>query len=311
MIDTKPADVLLMAFGGPDSPEAIEPFMANLMGGRPPAHALLAKVKERYRMIGGSSPLLDITRAQAGGLQEELNAGGGNFRVYAAMRYWRPFIGETLEQMAADGVQRAVAVSLSPHYSRVSTGAYAREVENSLSRLGAGLQVAFAPGWYDHPLFIQALAEKLLEALGRFPEERRGDVQVIFSAHSLPLTHIHEGDPYVDQLRATVSALVERLDLSSWHLAYQSKGGGQDEWLGPHVEEVLDGFAGSGRRDVLLAPVGFVADHVETLYDIDVAIRQHAEALGLNFRRAASLNASPTFLKALADVVRQALAAMK
>ena len=301
-----PYGVLLMAFGGPDSPEAVEPFIINLTGGRQPPPALLQRVIQRYRRIGGKSPLLDITLAQARALEDRL---GKNFRIYVGMRYWHPFIEEALAQMARDGVRRAAAISLSPHYSRVSTGAYTQEIEGALARLGTDLRVKPAEAWYDHPAFIEALAEKFLGAFCEFPEDRRKDLTVVFSAHSLPLAHIQEGDPYVDQLRGTISALLNRISGRTgpldWRLAFQSKGGGQGQWLEPEVETVLDELAAWGRRHVLLVPVGFVGDHIETLYDIDIAIREHAESLGLDFRRAASLNASPLFIEALADIARK------
>ena len=302
----KPYGVLLMAFGGPDSPEAVEPFITNLTGGRRPPPALRDRVIEKYRRIGGKSPLLDITRAQARALEDKL---GHGFRVYVGMRYWHPFIEEALAQMAQDGVRRAAAISLSPHYSRVSTGAYTKEIEEAQSRLGTDLRVKPAGAWYDHPAFIEALAEKFLGAFYEFPEDRRQGLTVVFSAHSLPLAHIEAGDPYVDQLRATISALLNRVSGRTgpldWRLAFQSKGGGQGQWLEPEVEAVLDELAAAGRGDMLLVPVGFAADHIETLYDIDIAIRGHAESLGLEFRRSASLNASPLFIEALADIARK------
>ena len=301
-----PYGVLLMAFGGPDSPEAVEPFITNLTGGRRPPPALRDRVIEKYRRIGGKSPLLEITLAQARALEDRLGQG---FRVYVGMRYWHPFIEEALAQIARDGVRQAAAISLSPHYSRVSTGAYTKEIEEVIARCGLGLRVKVAEAWYDHPAFIEALAEKFLGAFYEFPEDRRQDLAVVFSAHSLPLAHIEQGDPYLDQLRATISALLDRVSgrtgRPDWRLAFQSKGGGQGQWLEPEVETVLDELTASGRQDVLLVPVGFVADHIETLYDIDIAIREYAEAIGLEFRRSASLNASPLFIEALADIARK------
>lgn len=307
MTEKKPVGVILLAFGGPDQPEAIEPFLTNLMGGRKPAPALVAKVRARYEQIGGSSPLLDITRAQAAKLEEQLHNLGLSCPVYVGMRYWHPYIHETLEQMASEGVADVVALSLSPHYSRVTTGAYLKEVEAATERVGKELQVIFAQNWYDHPLFIEALAEKVQEGFAGFPAQQQQDIEVVFSAHSLPVDYITQGDPYVGQLKTTVFALVKRLGLTNWHLAYQSKGGGKGEWLTPLVEDVLDRLAEAGKRNVLLVPVGFVCDHVETLYDIDIEIREHAGSLQLNFKRCRALNTTPKFIEALADVVRKTL----
>ncbi|MDA8211984.1 MAG: ferrochelatase [Clostridia bacterium] len=305
MDNNKPRGVLLMAFGGPDSLKAVEPFMTNIMGGRKPPAELVAKVAERYKLIGGKSPLPEITRDQAKAVEDRLKAAGENCRVLVGMRNWHPFIGEALQQMVAEGIEQVVGVSLSPHYSRVSTGAYAQAIDRELSRLEGKLQVKIAKDWFDHPLFIEALAERVNEALAGFPEAMRREVQVIFSAHSLPVSHIQDGDPYVVQLQTTIAALVQRLGVLDWHLGYQSKGAGQGVWLGPEVEEVLDTLASQGKYNVLLVPVGFTCDHIETLYDLDIAIREYARSKGMNFARAMALNTSPKFMEALADIARR------
>lgn len=309
MSESKLKGVILIAFGGPDTHEAIEPFMSNLLGGRPLPPPLVAKIKERYNLIGGASPLPGITQAQAQALEDKLNEDGGNYKVYMALRYWHPSIAQAIEAMVADGIEEAIAVSLSPHYSRVTIGAYQDEVERVLAGLEVKPKVTFAGEWFKHPLFIEALADNFQVALERFPQERRSGVQVIFSAHSLPLAHIKDGDAYVEQLEATVAALAQKIGPLKWHLAYQSKGGGQGEWLGPEAEEVLDRLAANGYKDVLLVPVGFAADHIETLYDIDIAIREHAQSLGLNFERSLALNTSPKFIAALAEVTLMELQA--
>ena len=300
----KPKGVLLMAFGGPHSLEAVEPFMTNIMGGRKPPEELVSKVLERYKLIGGKSPLPEIIQSQAKAVETLLRDAGGNYRVLVGMSNWYPFIKDSLRQMATEGIEQVVAVSLSPHYSRVSTGAYARAIEQELSQMQDKLQVKMAGAWYDHPLFIEGLAERVNEAFSSFSPDIRGEVQVIFSAHSLPVSHIQDGDPYVEQLQATIKALLEKLVIKDWHLAYQSKGGGQGDWLGPEVEEVLDNLAAQGKQNILLVPVGFTCDHIETLYDIDIAIRQHALSKNLNFARAMALNTSPKFMQALADIAR-------
>ncbi|MHB1126111.1 MAG: ferrochelatase [Bacillota bacterium] len=296
-----PCGVMLMAFGGPDTPEAIEPFLTNLMGGRKPPLPVLEKVKERYNLIGGKSPLLEITRRQARALEELLHREGMEIRVDVGMRYWHPYISETLAAMAKAGVEQVLALSLSPHYSRVSTGAYAAEIARFVEGRETP-QVHKAGPLYDHPLFIEALAQKVRQGLNCFPEEERKGVQVIFSAHSLPLNHIEEGDPYVTQVEATVSGLLKLIGPVSWHLAYQSRGGGSGEWLEPEVGDILQGVAAGGHRNVLLAPIGFVAEHIETLFDIDLAYKQQAKDLGLNFVRAGALNDAPAFIEALAQM---------
>lgn len=298
--------VILLAFGGADSPEAVEPFMTNLMGRKPPAQ-VVEKVKARYQLIGGKSPLPETTRLQAKLLQEQLCAHGANYKVYVGMRHWHPFISEAFEQMTRDGVSKVVAVSLSPHYAGVSTGAYEEGIDEALAKIGAEISITMADSWYDHPLYIEALAENISVALKNFPPDHISEVQLIFSAHSLPLSHIAGGDPYVEQIKTTIAKLVAKLPISNWHLAYQSKGGGQEPWLGPATEEVMDELKAAGHLDVLVVPISFAADHIETMYDIDILQRKHAQELGLNFARAAALNVAPKFIAALADVAQKAL----
>jgi len=300
-LNSKPIGVLLLGFGGADSPEAIEPFMKNLMGGRVPPPALVEKIKARYGLIGGKSPLPDITAQQAAELHGSLNARGNSYEVAVGMRYWRPFIADGVMNLMAKGVAEIISVSLAPFYSRVSTGAYEEELNRVIDSVqGHKPRVLNTGPFYDNPLFIDAVAEKVTAGLGDFPEDRRQGVQVIFSAHSLPVSYIENGDPYAEQFRFTVDRIVAKLALENRHTAYQSRGGGQGDWLGPMVEEVMDKLKGRGLSDVLVVPVGFVSDHIETLYDIDIAQRNHASALGLNFHRTASLNTSGLFIRALA-----------
>lgn len=293
--------LLLLAFGGPDSLDSVEPFLKNVLAGRPIQPQIAEKAKERYRLIGERSPLLDITRDEASALEKALRGQGVPLKVYIGMRYWHPFIRDTIKEILADKVSRVIAISMAPHNSKASTGGYRIEVEKALEKLGAKISVSFVDNWHRHPLFLEAVREKIEEALSMFPD--RGGVHVIFSAHSLPVRLV-EGDPYVSQLRETIEDLVELTGIKNWTLAYQSKGGGPGEWLGPDVAEVLENLAREGEKNVLLVPVGFVSDHVETLYDIDILYRKKAQSLGLNFRRSASLNASPKFIEALAAIVK-------
>ncbi|MFZ3063114.1 MAG: ferrochelatase [Actinomycetota bacterium] len=293
--------VLLLGFGGPDSLEAVEPFLRNLTG-RKISPAQLEKTIERYKLIGGRSPLLDITRKQAEVLEKYLNADDGNFKVYIGMRYWHPFIKDTLEAMVRDGVSRIIALSLSPFESRTTTGAYFAEVERALSELGVNLGVTYVSGWYNHPLYIDAVGEKVEEGLAWFGGSR-GEVQIIFSVHSLPQKFIEEGDPYVEQVEQTVRDVVRVVEPVSWHLAFQSRGGGPGEWLEPEVNSVLEDLVRKEYKKVLLVPIGFVSDHIETLYDIDIVYRKKAESLGMTFHRSESLNASPKFVDALTQIV--------
>lgn len=313
MTDCPTLGVILLGFGGPDSLEAVEPFMTNIIG-RKPVPALVQRITERYKLIGGRSPLVETSRAQAAGIEEFLRSRGVKCRALVGMLHWRPYIREAVGELAAAGINQVVGVSLSPYYSRVSTGAYAKALEQAASDIVHGaaeqgkalnLQVKMAPDWYNHPLFLEALADQVSAGLAEFPAGQRSGIRVIFSAHSLPVDQIRQGDPYVEELMATVKAVAEKVGLTDWQAAYQSKGGGQGEWLGPEVEELLDQAAAEGKRDILLVPAGFVSDHIETLYDIDIAIRDHARSLNINFHRTKSLNTTPKFIAALAEIALQ------
>lgn len=295
--------VLLMAYGGPNALDEVEPYLLDVRGGRPPSPALVAEVRERYRLIGGRSPLLDLTRQQAAALERALNAQGGRFRVAVGMRHWHPYIKEALAQMAAEGIRRLVAIPMAPHYSRLSVGAYIRKAEEARAELDVPLEVHYVESWNDEPLYIQALAEKVIQALRRFPAEIRGQVPILFTAHSLPQRILAEGDPYQEELMETVAGVVQHLGLVHWRFAYQSAGASPEPWLGPDVAAVLNDLAAIGQRHVLIAPVGFVCDHVEVLYDIDILYRQQAEKLGMHLERTESLNTSPLLIQALANLV--------
>ncbi len=300
--------VMLMAFGGPDSPDAVEPFVTKLLGGKRVPPPVMAKIKERYRMIGGASPLAQITYSQAEALQEAL---GGDIPVEVGMSYSEPTIQAAINNLLTKGVEQIIALSLSPHYSRVSTGTYEKETRRLASSLNEPVKITFAEGWYDYPLYLSAVAERIEEALQTFEEDVKDEVEIIFSAHSLPKSYIEEGEPYVAQLEETIKGVVAHFPNTPYCLAYQSKGRGKEEWLGPDVETILKGLANAGKTNILLAPLSFVADHVETLYDIDIEIKQHAEKLGINFRRAIALNNSPKFIQALKDKVQEAYRALQ
>lgn len=296
--------VLVMAYGGPDSLADIEPYLLDIRGGRPTSQELIAEIAHRYAQIGGKSPLLAVTRRQAADLEAALNrSGAGRFRTYVGMRHWQPRIAAAVAQMQADGVRQAVGIVMAPHYSRMSIGAYVKKTDEALAELEAGIAVTHVESWHTHPLFLQAIAEQIQAALGKFgPEE---PPFVLFTAHSLPVRILRDGDPYDAQLQETARALAERLALpdEGWQFCYQSAGATGEPWLGPQIEEVIPKLAGAGRRAVLVVPIGFVADHVEVLYDIDIEARDIAAAHGLHLERTASLNNTPTFIAALADIV--------
>ena len=301
--------VLLLAHGGPNSLEDIEPFLLNIRGGRPFPPHLLEEIRDRYRQIGGRSPLLEISRRQAQALEQTLHADGKRFRVYLGMRNWLPFIRDTVAEMAGDGLRRALALCLAPQNSRMSVGLYFQRVREAQKELAAEFPISFVESWHQEPLLIEAFAEKTRAALAAFPAADEGPPAMIFTAHSLPEKILADGDPYDREVRATASAVAERCGLTDWRFAYQSQGATAEPWLGPTVESVLEELSHDGRKRVLIVPIGFVSDHVEVLYDIDIAFRQFAEARAIRLRRTESLNDSPAFIRALASVVKQHLTA--
>ena len=302
--------LLLLAFGGPRSLEEVEFLLTRLFQGRKVSTEQIEKVKDRYRLIGGSSPLTQITQEQAKGLEERLNAKGHSFKSYVGMRYSHPLIEETWMQILGDGIREVVALPMSPFQSRASTGAYMEEVNRVKKNLEKEIEVSFLTGWYLHPLFLKAVQERIQEGLVQFSTEERKRVHLIFTAHSLPQSIIEE-DPYAKELEACVTGVLEGLDPIPWHMAFQSKGGGPEEWAGPDVESVLMELSYQKVREILIVPIGFVSDHIEILYDIDIVYRKKAESLGIVLKRSPSLNISETFLDGLASVVEERMKGFK
>src|SRR4030042_2874503 len=302
--------LLLLAFGGPRSLEEVEFLLTRLLQGRKPSPEQLEKVKDRYRFIGGSSPLIKITQEQAKGLEERLNAKGHRFKSYVGMRYSHPLIEETLKEILNDGIRKVIALPMAPFQSRASTGAYMEEVNRVKENLGKEIEVSFVTGWYLHPLFLKAVRERIQEGLEQFSTEERKRVHLIFTAHSLPKSIIEE-DPYAKELEACVKGVLEGFGPIPWHMAFQSKGGGSEECAGPDVESILMGLSDQKIREILIVPIGFVSDHIEILYDIDIAYQKKAESLGMVLKRSPSLNSSKTFLDGLASVVEERMKGFK
>jgi ferrochelatase len=294
--------LLLLAFGGPNSLEEIESFLIRIMKGRKPSPEQLERVKERYRSIGGFSPLLEITKRQAKGLEAKLNEKGYPSKSYVGMRYGHPMIEETVKEILRDGIREVVAIPMAPFQSRESTGTYFEELNRVQKDIGERLKVVFVAGWHMHPLFLEAVREKVREGLMGFASGEKTAVHLIFTAHSLPRSII-EKDPYAREIEMSTRGVLEGLGPLSWHIAYQSKGGGPEEWVGPDVESVLEDLFKEKIRKVLIVPIGFVSDHIEILYDIDIVYRKKAESLGMLLKRSPSLNASEEFIEALATIV--------
>ncbi len=309
--------VLLMTYGSPATLDDVPAYLASTRGGRPAPEDLVAEFQRRYRLIGGS-PLLGITRAQGAAVEARLNetaAGDVRFKVGVGMRHAPPTIPEGLAGLAAAGAQRIAAVIMSPQYSPYIMGGYHRGVDAGRERLGAGVEIAVAGPWHWHPDFLGALARRVHGALDRFPAQERDRVQVILTTHSLPKPVVDREPEYLDQLEETVRSIVDRAGLdrptgtgmARWGFAYQSAGHTPEEWLKPDLKDILPGVRAAGHRHVLVVPVQFLADHLEILYDIDVAAREEAAAAGLAFHRIESLNCDPQFIDALADVARRTL----
>jgi ferrochelatase len=307
--------VVLLQMGGPDSLEAVEPFLYNLFSDRDiikigPAflQPFIARwiVKRRapksaanYRQIGGKSPLRELTEQQAAELEKLL---GADFRCFVAMRYWHPFTAETLAAIRKEGISRIIALSLYPHFSRATSGSSFNDLEKCLAAVKPRPEVVCIRQFFDHPLYIQALVEKIEQGLAGFSD--RSKVQLFFSAHSLPQSFITDGDPYLDHIQATVRLVMQCFAGITHHLAFQSRAG-PVKWLEPSTGDKLKELAAQGHREVLMVPLSFVSDHIETLHEIDIEYREEAHKLGItDFRRMESLNSSPTFIRCLAELVR-------
>ena len=280
--------VILMAYGSPEHPEDIPAYFADIRGGRPVRPEAVAELTERYRRIGGRSPLNEITEAQRAALEEEIG-----LPVFVGMKHWHPWIADAVDAALADGAERIVALVLAPHYSRMSIGGYRDRLETALD---GRAELSFVESWHDHEPYIELLADRV----------RGTDAHVVFTAHSLPERILADGDPYRDQLLETSQLVAERAGVERWSFAFQSESATGEPWLGPDILDELDALHAGGVRKVLVAPVGFVSDHLEILWDIDVEARERAAELGLELDRIESLNVDPAFIRALADLVKKA-----
>jgi ferrochelatase len=298
--------VFLMALGGPDSLENVEPYLLDLRGGRPTSAELIEEIKERYRATGGKSPVLEITQALAAKLEARRPV-----RVFVGLRHWHPFIAEAWADVVEYAPKRVLGICMAPQYSAMTVGKYLEKLADARTDVGGGeIPLSAVKSWATHPGLIAGLAERVIEALGRFPAEDRPAVPVLFTAHSLPERILRDGDAYPDEVRATMEAVIARLPAGQRSaFAYQSQGRSPEPWLGPEVEPALDALAADGVPGVVIAPIGFLSDHVETLYDIDIEFRARAEKLGLRLERMAMLNDSDALADTLADLVDEHLVA--
>ncbi|MFP5225707.1 MAG: ferrochelatase [Actinomycetota bacterium] len=289
--------VLLMAYGSPRSLDEVAPYLRDIRGGKPIRPGLLEDLTERYRMIGGSSPLLEMTRAQAAAVASALGPG---FHVAVGMKHWHPYIAEAIETLPAD-VDRLIGVALAPHYSSISIGGYEARVREVLITARPGLAFSMVDSWYGEPAFIELVARNVRDALDGWDP---GTTRVFFTAHSLPERIVAAGDPYLDQLLGSAKLVADAAGVPDHAFAFQSSSVTGEPWLGPDILEALTAYAEQGGTRAVICPVGFVADHLEILYDIDIEAAAHAEKVGLALRRTRSPNADPLLADAIEQVVR-------
>ena len=292
--------IFLMAHGAPESTDDIPEYLKTIRGGRDSTPETIQIIRDRYEQIGGKSPLREITAELAERLEKFLNQEEPQFKVYVGMRNWSPYIRDEVKRMKEDGIEKVIALCLAPQFSTWSTKLYFNAFEDALKECGGeNIDVHFVASWANHPRLIDAFAEKYREALAKLNGE---SVYTIFTAHSIPSESIDLGDPYDQEFNKTVELLVDRVKPNNWYQAYQSQGMIPVPWLGPTVESVLDKISRVGSKTVLIVPVGFVCDHVEILFDIDIEFKNYAVDKKLKLHRTESLNFSPTYIEALASI---------
>jgi protoporphyrin/coproporphyrin ferrochelatase len=298
-----PIGVLVMAYGGPGSLAEIPGYLADIRHGRPTPRAVLEEITENYRAIGGSSPLLAVSRRQVDALAAELGPG---YRCYLGMRHWSPWIEDVVGEMAEDGVMRAVSLVLAPHFSSMSVARYQQKIADGLELYRGRIHFEHVSSYHDAPGLVEAFASRVEDGLSRWSDDERGSVHVVFSAHSLPQHLLESGDPYGEQCLETARLVAARAGVpdEGWSWAYQSAGRTPEPWAGPDISEHLRDLAASGVHDVISVPVGFVSDHVEVLFDIDRRAAAVADELGMRLERPPALNDDPLFIAALAELVR-------
>lgn len=297
--------VLVMSYGTPESMEQVEAYYTHIRGGRPPSEEQLRELTNRYKaIVGGVFPLREHTNKQVDALEKMLNQidASRQFVCYQGLKHAAPFIEDGVQRMSEDGIQKAIGIVLAPHYSTMSVGSYMKRARQQAEKVG--LQMEFVKSYHLHPQLIEAFAERVNETMQQFDPEVRQDVHVLFTAHSLPEKILEMDDPYVDQLNETAQAIAEQTNLKHWQFAWQSAGQTAMPWLGPDITEVLRNLASEKQaKQVLVCPIGFVSDHLEILYDIDIECQTVASEVGLELKRTASLNTDPRYIHVLADSV--------
>jgi ferrochelatase len=297
--------VLMLAYGTAPV-ERMRCYLSDIRGGRPMSDEFVAEFKHRYDLIGGS-PLTQHTFDQAKNTGEALQSRGHDIPVYLGMRHWSPWIKDAIGHMYLHGVEEAVAIVMAPHYSKMSIGKYWEKVNEAQELYGSNIKFSFVNSWYEQPKFLEAVEEHVRAGLEKFPADERAGVKVVFSAHSLPERLKKMGDPYDDQLQDNARIVAKRMGDIDWMFSYQSAAHTGEPWLGPQIEDVVVDLANEGYKNVLVAPIGFVCDHVEILFDIDVEAKQIAEEHGVRLERVESMNSKPLFIGAVADAILEQL----
>jgi ferrochelatase len=301
--------IFLMAHGAPNCIEDIPRYLDNIRYGLSSMDKVVQEMTDRYVAIGGGSPLLQITSRQSKALGNLFNQNGlHDCKVYFGMRNWSPYIRDIVKEVVKDGFERLLAICLAPQYSQWSTELYFNALREGLKEnIAKDLEVLYLTDWSNHPLLIDAFAERYNSAIAKLGAEERENLYTIFTAHSIPAESIKQGDPYVEQYNRTVQAIVDRVKPYQWAQSYQSAGRIPVPWLSPSVETTIEKIAKAGIKTALVFPVGFVSDHIETLYDIDIKLKNFAATHGIDLYRTASLNLSSLFIEALGAIVKEHL----
>lgn len=297
--------VLLLAYGTPDTLDDVEAYFTHIRHGRTPSPEAVANLKGRYERVGGATPLLKLTADVQRAVRDRLAADGKAMPVYMGMKHWHPYIADTVQQMHDDGIRAFTALVLAPHYSKMSIGQYRDAIDKKQTELGHPFAIRFVDHWYDDPAFVQFMAKTVQEGLAKFPEAERGKVTVVFTAHSLPERIRTWNDPYEAQLQESAELVAKAAGLPGFRRAWQSAGGTGEPWIGPDILDFLDTLHAEGVKHVLQVPVGFVSDHLEVLYDIDIEAKDKARALGMHLERTELPNARPGFIEVIAGLVSE------
>lgn len=299
--------VLVMAYGGPNKLDEVEPYLLDVRGGRPSPPPVLREVVRRYGLIGGRSPILEHTQAQAKALQAALDRSNGRFVVRVGMRHWHPYIAQAAAELAEQRITHVVGLVMAPHYSRMSVAAYYQALDAALADADKSMEVEAIQSWKDDPGYLEALESRIRAGLERFDAVDRSEVHLILTAHSLPERILEWQDPYPQELQITVERLRERFPDQPLQFAYQSAAMTREPWLGPDAGELmLDSLSKDGSRAFLLVPIGFVSEHVEILYDIDIDFKSRVESAGGRLERIDMPGADPAMMASLAERVHQA-----